>query len=212
MRPADHQRPNDRRRARHGEPLRVTGRTTSVEVTAYGPSITSCPNGYHKPAPRRWGELGKHVPDACVNIVANPKKPVALSRRRRTRTLGRGARQPSRRSFLAGGGASPDRADRRAALGSPHPEMARDRRVVRKRRQRDPHREHQDRAAHDLARAGSRKAGRRAAPAGRSGAGVSRRPHIESPLHLLGAASGSKPGYPAFASTTAATPGPRGTS
>ena len=36
------------RRVRHGEPLQVTGRTTSVEVTAYGPSITSCPNDYHQ--------------------------------------------------------------------------------------------------------------------------------------------------------------------
>ena len=54
VRPADHPLPNDRRRAmcpegaRHGEALKVTGRTTSVEVTAYGPSITSCPNGYHQ--------------------------------------------------------------------------------------------------------------------------------------------------------------------
>ena len=26
---------------------------------------------------QQWGELGEHVPDACVNIVSNPKKPVA---------------------------------------------------------------------------------------------------------------------------------------
>ena len=28
-------------------------------------------------AARRWGELGEHVPDACANIVRNPRKPVA---------------------------------------------------------------------------------------------------------------------------------------
>ena len=26
---------------------------------------------------RQWGELGEHIPDACVNIVMNPKRPVA---------------------------------------------------------------------------------------------------------------------------------------
>ena len=26
---------------------------------------------------RQWGELGEHVPDACANIVVNPRKPVA---------------------------------------------------------------------------------------------------------------------------------------
>ena len=26
---------------------------------------------------RQWGELGEHVPDACANIVKNPRKPVA---------------------------------------------------------------------------------------------------------------------------------------
>ena len=26
---------------------------------------------------RQWGELGEHVPDACANIVMNPRKPVA---------------------------------------------------------------------------------------------------------------------------------------
>ena len=26
---------------------------------------------------RQWGDLGEHVPDACANITANPKKPVA---------------------------------------------------------------------------------------------------------------------------------------
>ena len=26
---------------------------------------------------RQWGELGEHVPDACANIVRNPRKPVA---------------------------------------------------------------------------------------------------------------------------------------
>ena len=28
-------------------------------------------------AARQWGELGEHVPDACANIVKNPRKPVA---------------------------------------------------------------------------------------------------------------------------------------
>ena len=26
---------------------------------------------------RKWGELSKHVPDACANIARNPKKAVA---------------------------------------------------------------------------------------------------------------------------------------
>ena len=26
---------------------------------------------------RQWGELGEHVPDACANIVRNPRRPVA---------------------------------------------------------------------------------------------------------------------------------------
>ena len=28
-------------------------------------------------AARQWGEIGEHVPDACANIVKNPRKPVA---------------------------------------------------------------------------------------------------------------------------------------
>ena len=28
-------------------------------------------------AARQWGELGEHVPDACANIVKNPRRPVA---------------------------------------------------------------------------------------------------------------------------------------
>ena len=28
-------------------------------------------------AARQWGELGEHVPDACANIVRNPRRPVA---------------------------------------------------------------------------------------------------------------------------------------
>ena len=28
-------------------------------------------------AVRQWGELGEHVPDACANIVKNPRRPVA---------------------------------------------------------------------------------------------------------------------------------------
>ena len=28
-------------------------------------------------AARQWGEIGRHVPDACANIVKNPCRPVA---------------------------------------------------------------------------------------------------------------------------------------
>ena len=28
-------------------------------------------------AAREWGDLGEHVPDACANIVRNPRRPVA---------------------------------------------------------------------------------------------------------------------------------------
>ena len=88
-------------------------------------------------AARQWGELGEHVPDACANIVKNPPKARrALSRPRRARTPRHGPGQAPARAPVAGRGDPAADADGRAALRSARPQVGRDRRVRRGRRQR----------------------------------------------------------------------------
>ena len=133
---------------------------------------------------RQWGELDEGVPDACANIVRNARRPVAryldhAELERLGAALDRRREHPwpvaaIRLLTLTGARLSEVINLKWDEIGELGENGAR------------AHRGLQDRPAHDLARTRSGTAARGAAPARRQGAGVSRGPHVGSPLHVLG--------------------------
>ena len=137
-----------------------------------------------------------------------PQARGALSRPRRARTPRQGPGQAPGRTPLAGRGDPAADADGRAALRNARSQVGRDRRARRGRRE-CPARRFQDRTAHRLARAGSGKGSRGAAPERKQRKGVPRGSHVAASLHVLvrhpresRAARASHPRLPAY-------PGPR---